>query len=159
VESLLAFTLEGHEYALPVDAVAGVYRAAAVNPLPDQPPALLGVLNLHGEIVPVVSARVRLGLPARALSPHDSMIAVTAAGQRLVLVVDELGGVLAVSPAALQPAPPPCRPGLAPVDSTHPRADGLTVILAPAQLLTADELALCRLATTRSPADALATPR
>ena len=57
--------LAGQEYAIPADNVVEVFRFAAVMPLPDSPPWVLGVIDVRGRVVPVVDGRRRLGLPER----------------------------------------------------------------------------------------------
>ena len=57
--------LAGQEYAIPAESVREVFRFAAVMPLPDSPPWVLGVIDVRGRVVPVVDGRRRLGLPER----------------------------------------------------------------------------------------------
>lgn len=56
----------GEQYALPTDRVRQVVVAPAVTPIPAAPPAVLGVFNLRGEIVPLVDLCRLLGLPGDA---------------------------------------------------------------------------------------------
>jgi hypothetical protein len=48
-------------YALELTAVREVVRAPAVVPLPGAPPAVLGLMNLRGEVVPVLDTAALLG--------------------------------------------------------------------------------------------------
>jgi purine-binding chemotaxis protein CheW len=57
--------LDGQEYAIPAENVGEVFRFAAVMPLPESPPWVLGVIDVRGRVVPVVDGRRRLGLPER----------------------------------------------------------------------------------------------
>ena len=57
--------LDGQEYAIPAEHVGEVFRFAAVMPLPDSPPWVLGVIDVRGRVIPVVDGRRRLGLPER----------------------------------------------------------------------------------------------
>lgn len=58
---LLAFTLDGEEYAVPLASVTEILRARRLTEIPRARPPLLGILNLRGTITPVYDPCVRLG--------------------------------------------------------------------------------------------------
>lgn len=60
---LVVFRLDGQRYALSLPVVERVLPMAAVSPLPKAPAIALGVINLHGQILPVLDIRRRFGLP------------------------------------------------------------------------------------------------
>ena len=62
---LVVFGIEGQRYALPLLAVERVLPMVAVSPLPKAPSVALGVINFHGQVVPVLDIRNRFGLPSR----------------------------------------------------------------------------------------------
>src|SRR5437764_218583 len=68
---ILVFEVDGRRYGLPASEVRELLRAVAIVPLPLAGPAVEGVVNLRGRVVPVFDLRVRLGLPARAVVPSD----------------------------------------------------------------------------------------
>ena len=74
-------------YAFPVHAVREVARALEVTPVPGAPPAVLGVHNLRGEVVPVLELAPLLGL---AGADADCVIVAEDGGRRAGLTVDEL---------------------------------------------------------------------
>jgi purine-binding chemotaxis protein CheW len=78
VQALL-LPLHADLYALDLTAVREVMPEPEVTPLPGAPAALLGVLNLRGEIVPVFDTAVLLGL-ASGPSSDQVTVADTAAG-------------------------------------------------------------------------------
>jgi purine-binding chemotaxis protein CheW len=76
---------------------------AAPSPVPGAPPALRGVLNVHGAVVPVVDVRARLGLPSRPLGA-DAHLVLARAGDRLVaLEVDRVLEIREVAEADVEP--------------------------------------------------------
>ena len=77
----------------PLEDVERVLRAAAVTPVPGAAGCLLGMLDLHGEAVPVYDTRRLLGLPHRDLQPEHRFVLTRGAGRRAVFVAD------AVAPA------------------------------------------------------------
>jgi purine-binding chemotaxis protein CheW len=80
---VLVFEVAGQRYGLPGASVCELVRAVHITPLPRQPDFALGVINLRGQIVPVLDLRKWLGLPAKALEPADHFL-VTRVGRRLV---------------------------------------------------------------------------
>lgn len=94
-QQLVVFALEGEEYALPINSVREVIRYAPPRSVASNDPALRGVINLRGSIVPVYDLRPLLNLgPA---SGESGKIVVAALGSTLAgLLVDEVAEVLTV---------------------------------------------------------------
>ncbi|SRR5579883_163675 len=59
----LVVTLGSHLFGFPIESVDSVLRMDALTPIPLAPDAILGIINMRGSILPVVSLRKRLGLP------------------------------------------------------------------------------------------------
>jgi chemotaxis protein histidine kinase CheA len=58
----LVLPVGADRYALELAAVREVVRAPDVTPLPGAPAAVLGVLNLRGEVVPLIDTATLLGI-------------------------------------------------------------------------------------------------
>ncbi len=93
---LVAFTLDDRRFALHLAAVERVLPAAALTPLPNAPPVVLGVLDVAGRVLPVVDVRQRFALPERDMEPTDRLIVTHTATRDLALVADAVAGVLEV---------------------------------------------------------------
>jgi purine-binding chemotaxis protein CheW len=91
---LLAFRLAEETYALHLDAVERVVRAVEVTPLPGAPAEVLGVINVFGRLLPVLSLRQRIGLPDKQVDVSDFFLIVHMAARTLALWVDEVLGVM-----------------------------------------------------------------
>ena len=96
---IVTFTLDGQRYALRLDAVERVIRAAAVTAVPETPAFVLGLLNLAGQLLPVFSLRRCLGLPDRPIRPEDQFMIVRTSRFALALMVDEVHGLNVVNAA------------------------------------------------------------
>jgi len=59
----VSFALGEGRYCVPVEQVLQIMRLEGLIEIPKPPPFVLGVLNLRGDIIPVVSLRARLELP------------------------------------------------------------------------------------------------
>jgi purine-binding chemotaxis protein CheW len=102
---VLLFTLEGQRYALPVGDVRELVRATRLTPLPRAPDVVEGLMNLRGELLPVLSLRRRFRLPPRPLSPEDHFIVAQAGSRRVVLHVDRTEEVLRLPSGSLDETP------------------------------------------------------
>ena len=73
-------------YALPVEVVLEVRPRAPLTPVPGAPPHFLGVMNLDGEVLPVIDFATLMGL-GRADEPAEILV-VEAGDGRAGLAVD-----------------------------------------------------------------------
>jgi purine-binding chemotaxis protein CheW len=90
---VLPFELAGHRFGLLVTDVQEVLRAVTISPLPRAPAAVLGVINVRGNLVPVYDVRGRFGLPARALRLADSLIVVHDGARPAAIVAEWVRGL------------------------------------------------------------------
>lgn len=74
-------------YAFAVTVVREVAMALEVTPVPGAPPAVRGVHNLRGEVVPILELAMLLGLGD---GQGQSVVVAEHAGRRAGLAVDEL---------------------------------------------------------------------
>ncbi len=56
----VSFSLAGGRYCIPVDQVLQILRLEDLIEIPKPPPFVEGVINLRGDIIPVVSLRARM---------------------------------------------------------------------------------------------------
>ncbi len=78
----------GHEvFAIGVNAVREILDLQPVAALPNAPPFLMGVIDVRGEAVPVVSLRLKLGLAADVSTEHSRILVteIMTGDRRLVL--------------------------------------------------------------------------
>jgi purine-binding chemotaxis protein CheW len=75
-------------YALPVAHVREVAEPGLLSPVPGAPETVLGVRNLHGQILPVVVLSVVLGMERTHQAPR--LVIAEAGDRRAGLTVDEV---------------------------------------------------------------------
>ncbi len=100
---LMVFTLDGQLYALSISTIDRIVRAVDVLPMPKMPEIVLGVINYHGQIVPVINIRQRFRLPEREITPSDHFIVAHTTRRLVVLVVDAILNVIECPPEAVVP--------------------------------------------------------
>ena len=101
---LVVFRLDERRYALPLAAVERVVRAVDVTPLPKAPPIVLGAINVHGRVLPVINVRRRFLMADREIGPADWFLLAHTARHTVVLVVDESEGVVERPQAEIVPS-------------------------------------------------------
>jgi purine-binding chemotaxis protein CheW len=90
IRVIVVITLDAPRYALSADAVELVIPALEITPLPGAPDIVLGVINLHGAVLPVMDIRARFRLPQRPPDVDDHFVIVRTARRRLVFPVDRV---------------------------------------------------------------------
>jgi purine-binding chemotaxis protein CheW len=141
---VLLFTLEGQRYALPLQDVRELVRAVRLTPLPRAPAVVEGLLDLRGELLPVLDMRRRFRLPARPLSASDHLVVAQAGARSIALRVDRAEGLLALEPGQHDETPG-ALPGVGYVAGALKLPDGLVLLhdlrtfLSEAEALTLEE--------------------
>src|SRR3989338_9303720 len=90
----VVFRLDKQRYALPLAAVERVVRAVEVTPLPNAPPIVLGAIDFHGRVLPVLDVRRRFLLSDRQVRHEDWFLLAHLTRYTVVLAVDESEGVI-----------------------------------------------------------------
>jgi chemotaxis signal transduction protein len=104
---------------------------AAVTTLADLPPAVVGLIDLHGDTLPVVDPRPRLGLPSEPADPKQHLLLLRAVGSgRYLLWVDCIETIVTVDAWTIEEVRAEDEPASAPFIT---RIDGqLVPVLSPA---------------------------
>ncbi|WP_328461251.1 chemotaxis protein CheW [Actinoplanes sp. NBC_00393] len=103
---LVSFAVEGQEYALPIDQVQEIVQAPeSVSHVPNAGSRVLGVIDLRGRLLPVVSMRRVFGLPVTPLEPQNRIVVVSIDGGVVGVVMDTVREVLRVPHQLVAPLP------------------------------------------------------
>ena len=106
----LGFLLHDDTYALPLLRVREIIRFEAATRVPRAPACIRGVVNLRGNVMPVVDLAVWLNRPETPTTSRTCLLVVEAtAGSDTSLVgllIDGVNQVLDVRSDALEPPPP-----------------------------------------------------
>jgi purine-binding chemotaxis protein CheW len=141
----LIFRLGDDEFALPIDAIDEVARVPEqITRLPKTPKFLEGVVNLRGEVLPVVDQRRRFDMPTRDGSADRRLVVVRTERHRAGLIVDGVSEVLRCGSQSLKPAPDLTGDALALVRSVInlESAGRMILLLDPSELLSGAERGL-----------------
>ena len=90
---LVVFTLDSLRFALPLSAVERAIHIIEIIPLPKAPDIVIGVINRHGQIIPVVNIRKRFNLPEKEVNLNDRIVIAHSKKRLLGILVDNVAGV------------------------------------------------------------------
>jgi len=96
----LSFTVDDENYCMDILKVKEIMGMTAVTPLPRTPQFIRGVINLRGQIIPVIDLRLKFGLAFREYTKRTCIIVVEVAyeGENILmgLVVDAIQDVVSI---------------------------------------------------------------
>lgn len=140
---LVSFTLGETEFGIAIQDVQEIVRLSKVTSVPQAPPYVEGVVNLRGEVLPVIDLRKRMGLPAKPVSDATRVVVVDLKGAKAGLIVDAVREVTRIADRDLIPAPALMTgaerdviEGVARLN----RGERILLVLRPSKLLNREEL-------------------
>lgn len=138
-ERYLTFSLGSDRYGIPLLSVKEVLAMPEIKTVPETPPYFLGLMNLRGQIVPVIDMRTKLGL--KPLKSKESTVIISDCGDSVMgVVVDSVDAVM--SPLASEVSNPPELPNKKSADYIRAvcrQGDSLILFLDLPSLLSLDE--------------------
>lgn len=99
---LVVFLLEHKEYGLSIDQVREIIYLSEVTPLPLENSSIEGVINLRGQIIPIINLKRRLGLVNQTYSSKARVIVAELEKQLLGLKIDDAVEVLHLDSDAIK---------------------------------------------------------
>ncbi len=103
---MINFTVGGDEYAVEIQKVREVINFREITQLPKAPSFVKGIINLRGEVIPVMDLREKFGLSHEGYSPLTNVVIVEIGRKAVGVVVDNVRHVIRVAPSDLAPSPP-----------------------------------------------------
>ena len=108
-QQYLTFLLDGESYGIDVLQVQEIRAWESTRLIPEAPDYIKGLLDLRGEMVPIVDLRARFSLERVDYTPTTVIIVISvqvAEDTELVgIVVDNVSDVVNVKPGGVRPAP------------------------------------------------------
>jgi purine-binding chemotaxis protein CheW len=101
----VGFRLADQDYAFRIEQIQEIVIPDRITQLPQVPDYIEGVSNLRGTIIPVVSLRRLLNLPAVPADSETRTIVVNVHPRIIGCTVDSVTQVLRIAPAEILPAP------------------------------------------------------
>lgn len=104
MDQIVIFTLDDLLYALPLSAVVRVIHAVEIRHLSNAPEIISGIINVQGQIIPVVDIRKRFELAPREIDPDDRLIIADTGKRRVALLAGSVTGIQSLQPGQFENA-------------------------------------------------------
>lgn len=108
-QQYLTFFLADEEYAIGIQRVKEIIEYTAITKVPKVPEWIRGVINLRGNVVPVVDLAVRFGLAERPVTKTTCIVVVELEqdSERTVMgvIADAVNRVIELSPKDIEEPP------------------------------------------------------
>jgi len=104
----LTFLLAGEEYGLDIMSVQEIQGWVEPNQIPHVPHYILGVINLRGEVIPLLDLRCRLSLSSEKNQLNSNTVVIVAklsTGETIGMVVDAMSEIYKIEKQQLKPSP------------------------------------------------------
>ncbi len=102
----IRFRIADGDYGLELLRVKEVIRLTEVTRLPKEPPFVKGIINLRGDVIPIIDLRERLGFEPRERSRSTRVIVVETDGRLMGMVADSASQVVRIAANQIEPPPP-----------------------------------------------------
>lgn len=141
IVQMIHFVMGGDDYAVDIRNVREVINMCEITELPKTPEYVEGIINLRGEVIPIIDLRKKFGLLREQYTALTNIIVVEVAAKAIGVVVDSVSHVIRVEETAITAAPPMIG-GLSGkyVSGVARLAERLIVVLDMEKVLTAREI-------------------
>ncbi|MDR7415621.1 MAG: chemotaxis protein CheW [Armatimonadota bacterium] len=158
---LVVVRLDRERYGFAIEHVHEIIRMQEVTRIPRAPAFVEGVINLRGQVIPVLDLRRRFGLPADQRDGSTRIVVVEMDGNRVGVVVDAVLEVLRVPESSVVPPEDLLGPGqVAFLRGVAKHGDGLILLLdLPRVLEVTEQQALREFQPALAPAEGDGAPR
>ncbi len=105
IRQFVEFKLGEEEYGVDILQVKTIERMMDITRVPKAPQFVEGVINLRGEIVPVIDLKKRFDLPISQETDNTRIIIVNVDDITVGMIVDSANEVIQLPQDAIEPAP------------------------------------------------------
>lgn len=102
---LVIFSLLGEEFGVSIHDVREIISNTQITPVPQAPNFVEGVINLRGQIIPVVDLRKRFSLEENKNKEETNVVIIEVDDNVLGLIVDSVSEVLNIPSDSINPPP------------------------------------------------------
>jgi purine-binding chemotaxis protein CheW len=102
---LVSFRLGSEEYGVDIAQVQEIIRLVEITHVPRAPRFMEGVINLRGQLIPIIDLRTRFGMQRVAATKSTRIVVTEIAGKRVGMIVDSVSEVLNIPTNHVEEAP------------------------------------------------------
>lgn len=102
---VVSFRLGEEEYGVNIMSVQEIILVGNITQVPEVPEHVLGVINLRGNVIPILSLRRRFAMAEQAHDDETRIVVMNLQGRTVGAVVDAVSEVLRLSHEEISPTP------------------------------------------------------
>lgn len=102
---VVSFKLGSEEYGVDIAQVQEINRMVEITHVPRAPHFMEGVINLRGQLIPIIDLRTRFGMPREEHTKHTRIVVTEIGSKRVGMVVDSVSEVLRLPVEQIEDAP------------------------------------------------------
>lgn len=102
---IVSFRLSKEEYGVDIMSVQEIILLGAITEMPEEPPHVRGLINLRGNVIPIIDLRTRFGLASAEPDENTRIIVINLETSTVGMIVDAVNEVLRINPAQIEPPP------------------------------------------------------
>lgn len=104
-QQIVTFKLGDEEYGVDIMKVQEIILMGELTQVPEVPDFIKGVINLRGNVIPIISLRKRFSLPEVPVNEETRIIVVNVGEKTMGVVVDAVNEVLRVNGDSVEDPP------------------------------------------------------
>jgi len=97
IDQYVIFKLENEYYGITIDFVETIEKVSEITRLPNAPIYIKGVINLRGEVIPVIDLRIRFGMDTQEITDESRIIILSYEEMVVGILVDSSSEVLTIN--------------------------------------------------------------
>ncbi|MEA4895079.1 MAG: chemotaxis protein CheW [Oscillospiraceae bacterium] len=137
----LTFQVGKETFGIPISYVIEIVGLQTITELPEMPDYIKGVINLRGNVIPVMDVRIRFGLSQRNYDDRTCIIVVDLNGGRIGLIIDSVSDVLTIDDDEIIQTPEmSAREGSSYISRIGRTADQIILLIDCGRLLGGDQV-------------------
>ncbi len=105
LDQMISFNIGEEDYGVNIQTVKEVIRKREITRLPKAPAFVKGVINLRGDIIPIIDLRERFGMEQRESTDMTRVIVAEVDGRPIGMVVDSVSHVIRIAQDQIEPPP------------------------------------------------------
>ena len=104
--NLVTFKLGNNEYAIDIMQAKEIIKMEKITLIPNAPDYVEGVINLRGNIIPIVDLKKRFNLEENDGGKNTGIIIVKIDDVDMGIIIDAISKVVSIATSNIQPPPP-----------------------------------------------------
>lgn len=97
--------LHNAQFGIDIHQIRSIERLQSITVIPHTPPYVKGIMNLRGNVIPVIDLRQRLSMEENSYTDQTRLVVVTVEEVDVGLIVDAANEVIDISREQIHPTP------------------------------------------------------